>query len=169
MMKIPVTRLFGPDPDPIELECAVAPAGDLRERYPNGVTLTAEISHISHGVLVEGTIKGRERETCARCLEEFSRDVCVEVAEAYSEDVPEVDALISDVAPLVNREIDVDELVSQLLVVDEPIAAVCDPRCRGICHICGGNRNVRACACTDATIDPRLAGLARLLEERGTD
>lgn len=168
-MKIPVTRLFSSDPDPIDVNCVVAPAGGLEDRYPDGVTLLAEIRHISHGVFVEGTITGRESETCARCLESFSRDVNVAVAEAYSEDVPESDALISDVAPLVNREIDVHELVSQLLEVDEPIAAVCDPRCRGICPICGGNRNVRLCACSEATIDPRLAGLARLLEERGTE
>lgn len=168
-MKISVKRLFGPEPDPIELECAVTPGGDLKERYPDGVTLHAEIRHISHGVFVDGTIRGRESETCARCLEAFSRDVSIEVAETYSEDVPESDALISDMAPLVNREIDVDELVSQMLVVDEPIAAVCDPRCAGICPICGGNRNVRSCACRNATIDPRLAGLARLLEERGTE
>jgi uncharacterized protein len=168
-MKVSVARLFGPDAGPIELECSVAPATDLYERYPHGVILRAEIRHISHGAFIEGTIRGRKSETCARCLEAFSRDVCVQVAEAYSEDVPQSDALISDVAPLVNREIDVDELVSQLLVVDEPIAAVCDPRCRGICPICGGNRNVQLCACADATIDPRLAGLARLLEERGTE
>jgi len=168
-MKIPVTRLFGADADPIELDCGVAPAGDLEERYPHGVNLKGEIRRISHGVFIEGTIEGRESETCARCLEAFSRDVCVQVAEAYSEDVPERDALISDVAPLVNREIDVDELVNQLLAVDEPIAAVCDPRCKGICPTCGGNRNVQSCSHAEATIDPRLAGLARLLEERGTD
>jgi DUF177 domain-containing protein len=168
-MKISVKRLFGPDPDPIEVECGVAPGGDLKDRYPRGVTLAAVIRAITHGVFVEGTIRGRESVTCARCLEPFSRDVSIDVAEAYSEDVPESDALISDMAPLVNREIDVDELVSQMLVVDEPIAAVCDPRCAGICPICGGNRNVQSCACRDATIDPRLAGLARLLEERGTD
>ena len=168
-MKISVTRLFGPDATAIELECSVKPAGELAERYPRGVTLQVEIRPISRGVFVEGTITGRETETCARCLEDFSRDVCVEVAESYSEDVSEKDALVSDMAPLVNREIDVDELVSQLLVVDEPIAAICDPRCRGICSMCGVNRNVQSCACTDATIDPRLAGLARLLEERGTE
>ena len=93
-MKLSVKRLFGPDPDPIELECDVAPGGDLRERYPHGVRLQAVVRPISHGAFVEGTIRGRESETCARCLEPFSREVCVDVAEAYSEDVPESDALI---------------------------------------------------------------------------
>jgi uncharacterized metal-binding protein YceD (DUF177 family) len=168
-MKISVTRLFGADADPIEYECDVAPGGELKDRYPHGVRFAALIRPISHEVFVEGTIEGRESETCARCLEEFSRDVRVPIAEAYSEDVPASDALISDIAPLVNREIDIDELVSQMLVVDEPIAAVCAPRCKGICPICGVNRNVQSCSCTAATIDPRLAGLARLLEERGTE
>jgi uncharacterized protein len=168
-VKISVNRLFGSDVGALDVDQSVRPAGELKERYPNGVRVRAQIRGISHGVYLEGTLEGREHEMCARCLEAFSRNVSVPLLETYSEDVPESDALFSDVTPLLNREIDLGELVTQLLEVDEPIAAVCDERCRGICHICGGNRNVTVCACSEATIDPRLAGLARLLEERGTD
>lgn len=165
-MKIPVDRLFGSDVDAIEVDHVVRPAGDVGSRYPDGVRVVATIGRITHGVFMEGSLRGVETETCVRCLEPFKRPTSVAIEEAFSEDVAPKDALFSDVSPLVDRRIDLDELVAQLLEIDEPMAAVCDERCKGICPICGGNRNVTPCDCTEPIVDERLAGLSRLLQER---
>ena len=168
-MKIPVDRLFGTDVEAIEVNQNVRLPGDLGARYPNGVNVVATISRISHGVYMEGYVEGVETETCVRCLEEFQRPTRVAVEEAFSEDVAPKDALFSEVSPLVDRTIDLDDLLTQVLVVDEPMAAVCDERCKGICPVCGGNRNVTACDCKETVVDDRLAGLARFLQERGNN
>ena len=165
-MKIPVDRLFGSDVEAIEVNQTLRLSGDLGQRYPDGVRVVATVAPISHGVYMEGYVEGAEAETCVRCLEPFHRQTKVVVEETYSEDVAPADALISDVAPLVDRTIDLDELVAQLLEVDEPMAAVCDERCKGICPTCGANRNVVACRCEERIVDERLAGLARLQQER---
>lgn len=165
-MKIPVDRLFGTDVEAIEVDQVVRPAGDVGARYPDGVRVLATIGRITHGVYMEGHIEGVETETCVRCLEDFKRPTRVAIEEAFSEDVAPKDALFSDVSPLVDRNIDLDDLVAQLLVVDEPMAAVCDERCLGICPVCGGNRNVTRCDCKEQVVDERLAGLSRLLQER---
>lgn len=165
-MKIPVDRLFGTDVEAIEVDQVVRPAGDVGARYPDGVRVLATIGRITHGVYMQGHIEGVETETCVRCLEDFKRPTRVAIEEAFSEDVAPKDALFSDVSPLVDRNIDLDDLVAQLLVVDEPMAAVCDERCLGICPVCGGNRNVTRCDCKEQVVDERLAGLSRLLQER---
>lgn len=165
-MKIPVDRLFGTDVEAIEVDQVVRPAGDVGVRYPDGVRVLATIGRITHGVYMEGQIEGVEAETCVRCLEDFKRPTRVAIEETFSEDVAPKDALFSDVSPLVDRNIDLDDLVAQLLEVDEPMAAVCDERCLGICPVCGGNRNVTQCDCKEPVIDERLAGLSRLLQER---
>jgi uncharacterized protein len=41
---------------------------------------------------------------------------------------------------------------------------LCDPGCRGLCPMCGGNRNVNPCACAERTPHPRLAVLKTLTE-----
>jgi DUF177 domain-containing protein len=110
-----------------------------------------------------------ERETCARCLDEFRRPTTIDVEETFSEDVKPDEDLYADVAPLIDRSIDLSDLVSQLLEVDEPMAAVCAPGCLGICPVCGGNRNVVKCECEAHTVDVRLAGLARLRDEMLAD
>jgi len=168
-VKIPVDRLFGPDVEAIELDQLLRLPGDLSSRYPDGVRVVAKIEPISHGVYMEGRVTGTEIETCVRCLEECKRSTSIEIEEAFSEDVAPADAMVSDVAPLVDRTIDLDELVTQLLEVDEPMAAVCDERCKGICPVCGRNRNVSGCSCEERIVDERLAGLAELMKERETN
>lgn len=164
-VKISVERLFHPDVSGLEVEQPIQLRGDLALRYPDGVTLRAKISRISHGVHMQGTLSGVERETCARCLEPFARPIEIEIAETFSEDVGKDEDFYSEVSPLIDRTIDLTDLVSQLLEVDEPMAAVCSDACRGICPACGGNRNLVACSCEDNKVDARLAGLARLRDE----
>jgi len=166
VVKLSVARLFGPEFAAIDVDQLLRFDGDLGSRYPDGVRMIAQATKIAHGVHVEGAITGCEHETCARCLEPFERDVRVDVEETYSEDVPESDAMFGDVAPLIGRSIDLTELAAQLLEVDEPIAAVCDEACKGMCDSCGQNRNIGSCTCAEHAIDPRLAGLARSLQER---
>jgi uncharacterized protein len=168
-MKISVERLFGHDAEVIEVDQPLRLRDELAARYPDGVRLTASVRHIQHGVYMEGHAQGREVETCTRCLEPFVREVRVAIEEVFSEDVPAQDAQFSDLAPLVDRTIDANELVEQLLEVDEPMAAVCSDDCRGICPTCGANRNRERCDCRDDSIDERLAGLAKFLQEPGVN
>lgn len=168
-MNIPVDRLFSPDVSFIEIEQRVRFAGDLAQRYPDGVLVQGKISHIRHGVHLEGTLRGLERETCGRCLEIFERPIDIHIAETFSEDVAPGEDVAATVSPLVDRNIDLTDLVSQLLEVDEPIAPLCSPDCRGICPTCGVNRNVASCTCVQSAVDPRLAGLARLRDEAETE
>ena len=164
-MKISVERLFHPDVEALEVDQSLRLSGDLASRYPDGVHVKATITPIAHGVYMQGVLEGVERETCVRCLEEYTRPANIEIEETFSEDVGRDEDLYADVAPLVDRSIDLSDLVSQLLEVDEPMAAVCSDRCLGICPMCGVNRNTVQCRCEAHSIDARLAGLARLRDE----
>jgi uncharacterized protein len=164
-VKISVDRVFHPDVEAIEVAQPLRLAGDLAERYPAGVVVDAKITHIAHGVHMHGTLSGVERETCARCLESFDRPTKIAIEETFSEDVSAEEDFWAEVAPLVDRSIDLSDLASQLLEVDEPMAAICSGGCRGICPSCGVNRNLVACACEAHMVDERLAGLARLRDE----
>jgi uncharacterized protein len=168
-LKISVDRLFHPDVKAIEVEQPLRLTGDLASRYPDGVYVSAKITPIVHGVHMHGTISGVERETCVRCLEPYSRAANIAFEETFSEDVRSEEDFYAEVAPLVDRSIDLSDLVSQLLEVDEPMAAICSDSCLGICPACGANRNVVTCSCEAHTIDARLAGLARLRDELKSD
>jgi uncharacterized protein len=43
-----------------------------------------------------------------------------------------------------------------------PMKPLCRPDCRGLCPVCGGNKNVTECRCDTRVPDPRLAPLEAL-------
>jgi uncharacterized protein len=45
-----------------------------------------------------------------------------------------------------------------------PMKPLCFAACKGICPECGTNRNTAPCDCNPQFVDPRLAGLKKLLK-----
>jgi uncharacterized protein len=61
-----------------------------------------------------------------------------------------------------NDELDVDALVEAETTLAIPMKPLCRDECRGLCPVCGGNRNLVQCACQERAPDPRLAALREL-------
>ena len=59
-------------------------------------------------------------------------------------------------------QIDLDRVVETETTLAIPMKPLCDPGCRGLCPVCGVNRNLNPCACAERAPDPRLAVLKTL-------
>nr|WP_295267812.1 YceD family protein [Veillonella sp.] len=46
---------------------------------------------------------------------------------------------------------------------------LCQDDCKGLCVHCGANKNVSPCSCESFVVDPRLAVLRTLLDEKDDD
>jgi uncharacterized protein len=57
------------------------------------------------------------------------------------------------------KVIDLDPIVREQLVLALPSYPVCKDSCKGLCPVCGANRNDRECGCDPHVPDPRWAGL----------
>ena len=134
------------------------------DEAPLGGSLLLE--SVVEGVLVSGSITGTWTLRCARCLTERSQPFTVEVRELFAPDVPDEAERDEgdDRYALVDESIDLDQLVRDAVGVEMPFAPLCRPECRGLCEICGGNRNLDECQGHE-TVDPRFAVLADLLPE----
>ncbi len=133
---------------------------------PLGGSLLLE--SVVEGVLVSGSITGTWTVRCARCLTEFTQPFSVDVQELFIADAAELDGDDDegddDTYELVEEAIDPDQLVRDTVGVEMPFAPLCRPDCRGLCEICGGDRNTGGCPGHE-TIDPRFAVLADLLPD----
>jgi len=119
-------------------------------------------------VVVTGEIAAVVPLSCGRCLEEFEVAVRAAVDTRY---VPRPAATAEDVE-LGSDDMDLDfydrdELDLAALLETEttlalPMKPLCRPDCRGLCPVCGANRNVAPCACETRPPDPRLAVLRDL-------
>jgi uncharacterized protein len=130
-------------------------------------TFTVTLTNTGAGVVADGEVAAEFRTSCVRCLCEFDLRVTAPVDGFFiqpgrEETIPEeqeFDLIIEGV------RIDLEPTVTQALIVELPFAPVHDARCKGICPVCGADRNATDCGCEQATGAPsRFAVLRELLD-----
>lgn len=98
---------------------------------------------------------------CSRCAEEFSKSFSVNVEHTLVSELQNED---SDEFYLVeNKELDLDALICEDIILSLPFVFLCKEDCKGICSQCGKNLNEGECSCKKA-VDPRMAALLELLD-----
>ncbi|MFH1454087.1 MAG: DUF177 domain-containing protein [Armatimonadota bacterium] len=124
--------------------------------FADKVKIKAKATNAGSRIWVEGTIKTRIKLNCVRCCEDFIFPVNVEFKEEFldkhseqviklkDEDMEEVEFFIYDKN---SNIIDINEAVRQSILTSFGINPICGPDCKGICTVCGKNRNLEDCNC----------------------
>lgn len=132
-----------------------------------------QLMRVGSGILVTGQLETRLELECTRCLTPFQTTVRFEIEEEFS---PTLDVNSGawlpqdpdqDEATLIDERhiLDLGEVMRQDLLLSLPPSPVCRPDCRGLCPICGQDRNEVRCDCEPEASDPRWAGLKASFEE----
>lgn len=120
---------------------------------PIEIEVTARRIGTGEEVMVEGSLSGRVRAECVRCLEGTERDVRAEVAIEYREGHPpegkdeSVGNGETDMGWYRPPFIDLADDLRQVLLLEVPSYPVCREDCRGLCPGCGANLNSGPCSC----------------------
>ncbi len=102
-------------------------------RFTRDLHVRAQIWRAGHDLTVDVHLEGERAFTCSLCLEEFNN--------LFEKDF----TLHYDIRGLETVSIDPD--VRDELILDHPIRVLCRKDCRGLCPVCGANRNVERCDC----------------------
>lgn len=138
---------------------AVRVADDVYFKYIKG---PIRLSRTKEGILVQGELEISIEDECYRCLEPLSRNLTIKLEELYSYQTPGFaefrvyDDGILDLAPLLRAE----------ALIDVSRGTLCQKDCKGLCPECGTNLNFDTCDCGLEDIDPRLAQLKQLLDDK---
>jgi uncharacterized protein len=124
------------------------------------------IARTNRGVLVDATISTAIAGTCVRCLRDIEIPMTVEI---HDEALPSVDVASgaavdataeSDATRLTDHhELDLGALAAEAISLEEPIAALCEEACPGLCVECGQRLGPGHEDHEVDEIDPRLAAL----------
>jgi uncharacterized protein len=141
------------------------PVPDLRTELagvPDDAPIEGDLTleSVIEGIYVTGSVGGRMLLRCARCLKEFERGFDVGVHEL----VARVAGPDDDYAIDPDLTLDPEPMVRDAVVLEMPFSPLCRPDCRGICEICGGDRNLGECPGHE-TADPRWAALDVVLTD----
>lgn len=130
-----------PPDHPIWEGTAVALAGPL------AVDLTAR--SVGEGVFVRGSVRGRLRLPCRRCLAETEVELDETVDFLFDELEEEGDDMGGEVYPLPVRgdELDLTDALREQVLLRVPQYVVCRDECRGLCPRCGADLNQAPCDC----------------------
>jgi uncharacterized protein len=110
------------------------------------------------------------RMTCSRCLDPFPLQVetqarltfCRVTGQVSLEKEMELTLEDLESAPFEGDEIDLWPPVYEQIVLSLPMKPLCHEDCRGLCPVCGVNRNRESCLCSDRKVDPRWECLRSL-------
>ena len=113
------------------------------------------------GYFFHGAVEGVIATACQRCLVPVRHTVRGEFDVMVRRGEPEDGG--DDVVVLASQqyEVEFDPFVHEVIVVNTPMIIVCSEECRGLCPVCGANRNTDACTC-ESPADERWNGLKKL-------
>jgi len=141
----------------------------LRQGGPLKAVGTAELVTGSLGeIRVKGHLAVSIDADCDRCLEpsRFSVDSDFElyyrpVEEGYGEEVA-IDQSEAEMGFYEGDGIELNDVLREFVLLALPMQRVCNDNCKGICPVCGQNRNQLDCGCHTEAVDDRWAALKRL-------
>jgi uncharacterized protein len=170
---VPITTLRR-HPGSRREEQRVGPVGELGDLKVAGSVVPAGASAeaaavldavLGGGIEVTGEVRAPWEGECRRCLRPLSGELRCQVRELYrprgAEEAADPD---EDTYPLSGDQLDLRPLVRDALLLELPLAPLCRPDCRGLCPLCGVDRNETSCDCVGADRDPRWAALDALVE-----
>jgi uncharacterized protein len=138
----------------------------LDGRFGPEIRIAVRLEKSSRQIFLRTGIHTNAVFVCDRCLENFRRQIDTAYAIVYvnggrsmagAGKEEEVHVLPSDA-----NYIDLDEDIRQYVLLAVPPKLLCTEECRGLCPLCGINKNRETCSCTAADIDPRWDALKKL-------
>ena len=150
------------------------PAGEVdleteNARLTGDLSVRGEAAKSAAQVDVKGNIAASAELDCSRCLRPVTvrmnfdfhtAFVSPEHFSAAKENEVSGDDLDTDV--LAGNELDLTEIAREQILLNLPEQTFCVEDCKGLCPICGGDRNLIDCKCENDETDPRWSALKNL-------
>jgi uncharacterized protein len=121
-------------------------------------------------VRVKGQIQGNLETECDRCLGRaaFHLDMPFDLfyrpldADTASEEEAALDAGEAEMGFYEMPGLQLEDIVREQVLLQLPMQRICSETCKGICPVCGSNRNETNCACQPPSGDDRWMALRDL-------
>ena len=143
---------------------------DLEQGSPLQAAGSAELLlHTGGEVRIQGRYTVEMTAQCDRCLgrARFPLDESFDLfyrpmGEIAREEEVAIDEGESEIGFYEGGGMELEDVLRERVLLALPMQRVCSETCRGICPVCGKNRNDGACECKPETTDDRWGALRKL-------
>lgn len=127
------------------------------------IDVIIDVEYTGNVFLAHGKVNTILSLSCSRCLNEFFYKLDNEFFVTLVQDINSKEFQEDqDIFVFSNDEADMSEFIEEAILVAIPLSPVCDRDCKGICPICGVDKNTVKCKCQEEEIDPRWEKLKNL-------
>jgi uncharacterized protein len=141
----------------------------LRQATPLKAAGVAElISRAVGEIRIKGHVAIELEALCDRCLEparipvESDFDLFYRPEESAASEEHEIDAGEAEIAFYEGGGIELEDVLREYVLLALPMQVICREGCKGICPVCGADRNLADCGCQLKAVDDRWAALRKL-------
>lgn len=139
-------------------------------RFPLPLQIRLRIFRIDEMVEAEGELETAIGLSCSRCLTDFEFPVSSRFSLTFTRELPavedgegeegvEVSAEDMGLILFEGEEIDLRDGIQEQVVMALPFRPLCQPECKGLCPVCGADRNVTDCGCESPDFNLKFAAL----------
>lgn len=114
-------------------------------------------------LLLDLTARSTLDAVCDRCGKEFLQDKEIPYSCMLAEELQDEDN--DEIVLLEEGKVDAGDLARTAFILEMDTKTLCSEDCKGLCPRCGADLNLGPCSCKKE-VDPRLAALAKLLENK---
>ncbi|MGA8534097.1 MAG: DUF177 domain-containing protein [Candidatus Tumulicola sp.] len=115
--------------------------------FPHPARVRLELRYVDRMLAMTGSIDALAKGECSSCLEEVERPIHVDLDERLDPSIGREDDPFGDGNVLTGTRLDVADLAQQFVLSVLPMGLRCSDDCRGLCAVCGANRNTSECSC----------------------
>src|SRR5438105_3212528 len=145
------------------------PLGEPDTRLLEAAKIHGRVRRQGNEVQLRGKLDTTIEVACGRCLKPVALPIHAEFAERFvpavtwrSEEQHELREEDLTLAVFDGEVIELGDLVREEILLAVPSHVLCREDCRGLCPICGIDRNIKSCQCETKEIDSRWQGLKEL-------
>jgi uncharacterized protein len=145
------------------------PLDDAEVRLVEPGEVSGRVRRDGNEVVLRGKLHAKLEAVCDRCLKPVELPISTEFTERFvpavswaAEDQHELRQDDLNLAVFDGEAIELDELVREELLLAVPVNVLCGQECKGLCPVCGIDRNLSNCQCESNEIDSRWEKLKHL-------
>ncbi|MCK4667049.1 DUF177 domain-containing protein [Candidatus Dependentiae bacterium] len=116
-------------------------------QFINQVHFLGTAEKIGTKVHVTGKIDVEIKAICSRCLAEYKSDFNIKFSILYLSRSGQTRIDEAQEAYCQGNIIILDKEVRDVIYLNMPLKLICNPKCKGLCQICGKDRNIADCKC----------------------
>lgn len=125
-------------------------AGGEQIRFVRPVSVSGSYVFTGEIFFLRGTISAIYAAVCCRCLKEMESSMSIPFSEEFAQDVDEDHP---DRYLYKGEALELGQMVGDLISLNTPMRHLCKEDCRGLCPVCGADRNIADCRCNGAELN----------------